>query len=103
VKSTLVLTALLASLVGSTAFAGYGRQDCSGQGIRVLLNDAEDQLTVITTRGRGVYKVTDITSRTGDVDFTYLTGARVSLTLDDQFGDFVLISGRKIVVRCAGR
>jgi hypothetical protein len=103
VKPTLILTALLATLVSSTSFAGYGRQDCSGQGIRVLLNDAEDLLTVATASGRASYKVTDITSRTGDVDFTYLTGTRVSLTLDDQYGDFVLISGRKIAVRCAGR
>jgi hypothetical protein len=77
--------------------AGY---HCTGENLEVLLSHDESTLTVNDASGSRSYPVTEVVSRTGHSDQTYLTAAGVSFSIDDEFGDSILLNDRELPLIC---
>ena len=73
---------------------------CTGNGVKVELNATASLLRVTTAQTSSLLKVTKVTSRTGDIDWTYHTASGVRLILDDQNGDVLVINGKKTQLTC---
>ncbi len=62
---------------------------CEAPGLKVTISGDSSEMTVVTETTASTYKVTRITSMTGDTDQTLETAEGISVTIDDQYGDFL--------------
>ena len=86
---------LMVSLSANAAFSS-GDLFCKGTNVEVVLSQYLDTFTV-----NGItHRITNVTSETGDIDWTYHTNDQVSLTLDDQYGDSLKIKSESYPLVC---